>query len=182
MGKIGRPSIVASVGHDRNDANTLTPLEALETIKNNDHELFPNEHEYRTWFIDNVLERLSPHIASGGMVDEIWQEKLVFGSRLRIDVLATTDNGYVLGFELKSVNPRYRQNHAREILGGVGQVLLYEDVLREQYGNKARVFLVSDSVTERAARLIMRHDYLINLVEANQKTITCIAREEIGRE
>jgi len=64
---------------------------------------------------------------------------------------------------------------------GVGQALLYEDLLYESYGDKARVFLVSDSITVRVAALVMRHNYLINLIEANQNDVVCIAREEIGR-
>ena len=175
----GRPREYETVEDDRSDINRLTPLEALEAIKHNEHGLFLNEREYQEWFVNNVLERLAPYIADEGMITTIWQDKTVVGSRLRIDVLAETDNGYTLGFELKSVNPRYVQTHACAVMKGVGQTLLYEDLLCQSYGDRARVFLVSDKITERVARLVMRHDYLINLIEANQKTVTCIAKEEI---
>jgi len=171
-------------GYEWSSQNILTPGDALKDIVEGVDEektWFDNEYEYREWFIESALVSLAPYITGGGTVTQVGKEQIVIGSRLRIDVLAETDNGYILGFELKAVNPRYMQNHAFAVMQGVGQTLLYEDYLREAYGDLARVFLVSDSITERVARFVMRHDYIINLIEATPLKITCIAREEIGR-
>ena len=180
----GRPRKYQSVeqmSYDWGDFRTLSPVDAIANICQDSTPYFSSERTYRKWFVDNVLRSLSPYIADGGKIDTIEQDVRVIGSRLRIDVLATTDNGYILGLELKSVNPRHPQCHASEMVKGIGQTLLYEDYLCEYYGQRARVFLVSDTVTDRVASLVMRRGYLVNLIEANHATITCMAREEIGR-
>ena len=179
----GRPrkfDTVDEMKHDWGDGNLLSPLEALSEIGSLPSMFFTSEKEYRQWFVACALPVLVPFLADGAELDSVRTDARVLGTRLRIDVIAQTTGVFVLGFELKSSNPRYPQTHISEVTKGFGQTMLYQDCMRECYGNRARVFLVSDVIPERVGALTMRHNYIVNLIEANPESITCMAAEEIS--
>ena len=179
----GRPrkfKTVAEISYDWGDGHLLSPHDALDQIGCDPKTFFASEKKYQEWFVVNALPVLVPFLSDGAELLSVRTDTRVPGSRMRIDVIAETTGSFILGFELKSSNPRYPSTHIAEVTKGFGQTMLYQDYMRECYGNAARVFLVSDVIPERVGSLTMRHGYIVNLIEANPEMITCMASEEIS--
>ena len=135
---------------------------------------FNNEREYTEWFISEPLKFFIPHVSNGAELADVQTEKRL--GRLRIDVLATATNGDVFGFELKAQNKRSPQVHAYSVASGIGQALLYQDILCEMYKCNVTVFLTSDQLTSRVAGIVARRDYFIGLLQANKAGSICFMR------
>lgn len=141
---------------------------------------FKSESEYRAWFVREAVAPIVNHMYAGAAVLRVTTETALGGTGLRLDVLAALDDGRSVGFELKARNPRNPQNGRYELVQGIGQALLYQDVLRALRGAHSQVHLVSDHVHEAVAELMMRHGLMVGLIEANQDRVVCMAALPVG--
>ena len=135
---------------------------------------FGGENAYRQWFVAEALELLFEEL-TGEVLDSFQVERRL-PSGVRIDVLAKGRGGAVRGFELKARNRKNPQTAEHALLQGVGQALLYQDILMARFGSAAAMYLVSDAVSERVAGVLLRHGIFVGLVEANTDHILCISR------
>lgn len=137
--------------------------------------MFASEADYRRWFVREALEPLLAHLRGGMAVRDVRIERSLGGTGLRLDVEAVLTDGSSVGFELKATNRKNPQTARYALVQGVGQALLYQDLLSAFRGRRTPVFLVSDVVYEPVAELLLRHGLMVGLVEANPTRIVCFA-------
>jgi hypothetical protein len=129
------------------------------------------ERAYRDWFVTEALIPLLAHAYPDLSVVGIETEKRLNGCDLRIDVLARMDDRRSVGFELKAVNSKNPQTARYRLMQGVGQALLYHDVLSAH--GPADVFLVGDVLHPEVLAVCVRHGLPIGVAEANSERIVC---------
>jgi hypothetical protein len=155
---------ITSVTH-----SVMTVSEAYSELDRGVDCHFKSEKAYAEWFIEEPLKMFIPYVADGARL--LWAEReyKLSHSGMRIDVFAIAENKQVFGFELKTQNKRSPQTHTHQVVLGVGQALLYQDIIRERFGQNATVYLTSDKITSRVAGIIMRHNHFIGLLQSNHR-------------
>lgn len=164
---------------DFGDLRSLDPQQLFAVLHKSKYEPFQSEAHYRTWFIDEALIPILSLFWPGRSITKIWRERQLPHGNCRIDVLVILEGGKIIGFELKSRNKKAPQTGTHSAILGIGQALLYQDILTAFHQRFVPVFLVADAVSKEVAGVIWRHGLRIGLIEANPRNIFTVSAHHI---
>lgn len=148
----------------------ISAAQALAMMRDRRSPGFNSEAEYSEWFVHEALPDLMRHI-TGCEMSRFAKEHRLQGGAARIDVIARAENGFQVGFELKAANRKNPQTARYALVSGIGQAMLYQDLLSVVNGTHVPVYLVSDIVVDDVAALLLRHGLLIGVIEANRDRV-----------
>lgn len=160
---------------DFGDRRNLEPAQLFPLLRRSEYELFESEAAYRRWFVSECLDPIISNLYVDDGLLSYRTEIQIPSTTSRIDILATLKSGRQVGFELKARNKKAPHVGKHEIVLGVGQAWLYQDMLTARFGRFVPVFLVCDAASKEVAGLIYRHGNFIGLIEANPANIFCMA-------